>query len=267
VTAGVLEPIGTMPFAGVVPWFASLWRALRTAREDRRATAEQRQVLHLIEYVVSSVGDPLLAAKDVDELDDRIDELIGSQEILGSLAILLARHIALFQTSRPMRAADLSTTIVRERLGSAAANLLSMSLPVLDAWFAAQQQALAIIASPTETGSNSFEFSVTNPEIPAELAQCVFHSLRAGICIVALAYAIVADGEVEAWLADALTARLVESVRQHLRLLASFPEVVVDEALVPRAERFDLVAIEARHRRARAGAQRSLATARARLES
>ena len=228
-----------MPFAGEAPGFASLWRRLHAALRDQRATAEEQQVLHLIEYVMSSVGDPLLAAKDVDDLDDRIDEIVGSREVLGSIAILLARHSTLFQTSRPMRAAELSA-IGRERLGPAAANLVSTSQHLVDAWIDAQRQAIAVIARQADLGSNSVEFSLTDPELPAERAQGTFHGLRASICIIALARAMAADGSVETWLADALTGRLVESARQHLRLLASLPGVVVDEALVPGAERFDI---------------------------
>jgi hypothetical protein len=75
------------------------------------------------------------------------------------------------------------------------------------------------------------------------------------------------DQRVEPWLALALTERFLESAKQHLRLLASLPGIVVDEAIVSHAERLDLAAIEVRHRRARDVARRTLEAARMRPPS
>jgi hypothetical protein len=87
------------------------------------------------------------------------------------------------------------------------------------------------------------------------------------VCIVAIARAVIDELRVEPWLARAVTERFLESLKQHLRLLASLPGIVVDEAIVPHAERLDLAAIEVRHRRARDVAQRTLQAARMRSSS
>jgi hypothetical protein len=54
--------IDVTPFAGVMPWLVSLWRKLRAAVEVHQATNEEQQVLHLIEYVTSAIGGPVLTA-------------------------------------------------------------------------------------------------------------------------------------------------------------------------------------------------------------
>ena len=100
-TAAEIAPIDATPFAGVVPWLVSLWRKLRAAVEVHQATNEEQQVLHLIEYVTSAIGGPVLAASDVDDLDDRLDSLIGSEALLAGMRYLLAQHLTLFETAEP----------------------------------------------------------------------------------------------------------------------------------------------------------------------
>ena len=71
-----------------------------------------QRVLHLIEYVTSAIGRPVLAASDVDELDDRLDSLIGSEALLASIQYLLAQHLTLFETAGTARLARYSNTEV-----------------------------------------------------------------------------------------------------------------------------------------------------------
>jgi hypothetical protein len=268
VTAEALAPLGATPFAGLVPWLASLWRRLRASVAKRVATAEEEQVLHLIEFAASRFGDPLLRASSIDDLDDQLDGLVGSPEALYWTA-LLARHVSLFQASEATSAAHLAESVA-EKLGTAQGRVLSESQQVLDAWLDAQRQVAGLIThdAPPDAeriAERIFEFSLASPAIPAELAQLVFHSLRAGFCSLAIARAIGVEAQVEPWLAHALTERLVASAREHLRLLASMPEVTVDEAIVPLAMRLDLDALAARHLRARLASQRSLEQTRTRL--
>ncbi len=51
--------------------------------------------------VTSAIGRPVLAASDVDDLDDRLDFLIGSEALLASTQYLLAQHLTLFETAEP----------------------------------------------------------------------------------------------------------------------------------------------------------------------
>jgi hypothetical protein len=146
--------------------------------------------------------------------------------------------------------------------------MLSEVAVELDAWASAQQQAIALAGAPgPEVDHQIFELSLSNPDLPPEVANAIFHSLRAGFCMTAMAHAIAEEQAVEPWLSRALTERLVESIREHLRLLASLPGVSVATSIVPLAARLDLVAIEARHQRARRTARRTYEQARALLGS
>lgn len=264
VTTEAMAPIGATPFAGLVPRLASLWRGLRAAVERRAATNEEKQVLLLIEFAAARFGDPLLRSRSVDHLDDQLDQLTGSSEALH-WTVLLAHHVPMFQRSEAISATQLAQSVGKS-LGQAQGRILSDEQQVLDAWLDAQQQASALIAiqEPVDT-ERIFEFSLASPEIPAELAQLMFHSLRAGFCTLAIVRVIATEEQVEPWLARALTERLVASAKEHLRLLASLPGVTVDESLVPMTARLDFEEIAAHHQRARSASNRSLEQTRTRL--
>ncbi|HEX4420316.1 MAG TPA: hypothetical protein VH165_20510 [Kofleriaceae bacterium] len=266
-TAAAIGSIDTMPFAGMVPWLVSLWRKVRAAIEAHQATSEEQQVFHLIEYVTSAIGRPVLASSDVDDLDDQLDALIGSEDLLASIQYLLARHLSLFETGEPPSTMRVAAA-VGDSLGAAQARLLTEAQPMLDAWLSAQRQGIARYATEIGTWSGRpHDLDPASPELPAELAECLFHALRATVCITAIMRAVIGDQRVEPWLARALVERFLDSAARHLRMLASIPGIVVDEAIVPRAERLDLATIEARHGRARDVAQRTLTASRMRLSS
>ena len=267
VTAAEIAPIDATHFAGVVPWLVSLWRKLRAAVEVHQATNEEQQVLHLIEYVTSAIGRPVLAASDADDLDDRLDSLVGSDALLASIQYLLAQHLTLFETAEPPSTTRVAAA-VGDALGAAQARLLTEAQPMLDAWLSAQRQGIARYATEMSTwAERRRDLDLASPDVPAELAECMFHALRATVCIIAIAHAVIGEQRVEPWLARALTERFLESARQHLRMLASLPGVIVDDAIVPHTERLDLAAIEVRHRRARDVARRTLEAARLRSPS
>ena len=266
-TAVEIAPIDATPFAGVMPWLVSLWRKLRAAVENHQATNEEQQVLHLIEYVTSAIGRPVLAASDVDDLDDRLDSLIGSEALLASIQYLLAQHLTLFETAEQPSTTRVAAA-VSDSLGAAQARLLTEAQPMLDAWLSAQRQGIARYAAEMSTwAGRRRDLDLASPDLPAELAECLFHAFRATVCILAIARAVIGEQHLEPWLARALTERFLESAKQHLRMLASIPGIVVAEAIVPHAERLDLAAIEVRHRRARDVAQRTLQAARMRPSS
>jgi hypothetical protein len=267
VTAAEIAPIDATPFAGVMPWLVSLWRKLRAAVEVHQATNEEQQVLHLIEYVTSAIGRPVLEASDVDDLDDRLDAVIGSEAMLASIQYLLAQHLTLFETAEPPSTTRFAAA-AGDSLGAAQARLLTEAQPMLDAWLSAQRQGIAHHAAEMSTwAGRRRDLDLGSPDLPAELAECLFHALRATVCIIAIARAVIGEQRLEPWLSRALTERLLDSAKQHLRMLASLPGIIVDEAIVPPAERLDLAAIEVRHRRARDVAQRTLQAARFRPSS
>lgn len=240
------------------------WRKLRAAVEVHQATNDEQQVLHLIEYVTARFGGPLLDAATLDDLDDALDAVIGSPEALYSTR-LLARHSTLIQGSEVIPAARLAD-VVSENLGMAQGRLITDSQRLMDAWMDAQRQVSAMIVDQISTDAReALEFYLLSPELPAEIARCVYHSIRAGFCSIAIARAVMTGASVEPWLARALIERLVSSVREHLRMLASLPGITVDPAIVPLAERFDLGAIAARHQRARVVSRLSYEATRTRL--
>ena len=255
------------PLAGLVPWLEPLVRNLRASVANENATNEERELLSLIEFVGSRFGDSLLQAGSEDELDDRLDDLVRSPEALYC-TVLLVRLLPLVQVSEPVSAEGFADD-VSEHLGAEQGAVLTAARDTLDAWLGAQRQAAAILlthpANPSDEAERVFSFSLASPEIPAEFAELVFHSLRATFCSVAIVQAISAERAIDSWLVGALVARLVSSAKEHLRLLASLPGVHVDEAIVPAARRLDLVGMDARHRQARATALRSLQETRTRL--
>ncbi len=267
VTAAEIAPIDARPFAGVVPWLASLWRKLRAAVEIHQATTEEHEVLHLIEYVTSAVGRPVLAARNVDDLDDQLDSLIGSECLLASIQYLLAQHLTLFETAEPP-STKLVAAAISESLGSAQARLLTDAQPMLDAWLSAQRQGIARYAAEMSTWTDRWRaLDLASADLPAELAEGLFHALRTTVCSIAISCAVIGEQRIEPWLARAVTERFIDSAQHHLRVLASIPGIVVDEAIVPYADRLDLAAIDVRHRRARDVARRTLEAARARSPS
>lgn len=259
-----MAPINATPFAGLLPWLTSLAKKLRIAVLGHTATSEERELLGLIEFVGARFGESLLRASSLDDLDERLDDLVGSPDALYCTA-LLARLVPAANISEPVSAEDFAD-VVRGRLGDAQGRLLVESRDVLDAWLDAQRQVVSLIVHvQLPEPEQIFAFSLASPDIPTEVAELIFHSLRASYCSLAVAQVMATDQRIEPWLARGLVERLVESARKHLRLLASFPGVSVDEAIVPASAKLDLKGIESRHELARAAARRSLEEARDRL--
>lgn len=264
---------GSTAFDGLMPWLASLWRQLRDLVNAHKATAEERQILHLMEFAGLRFGVPLLLASSIDDLDDRLDDLVDSPD-WSHLNALLTQHLSLLLPGSPSSTAFAEA--VGHTLGEARGREVARSQQLLDAYFDAARQLINQINSEiklnpsTDLAAESPLVampSLAGPEIPAELAEILYHSRKAEICSFAIAHVMITDQAIEPWLAKALIDRLLASTRQHLRLLASMPGVVVDEAIIPHSERLDLHAIEMRHERARAASHHSLEIARAKLST
>jgi hypothetical protein len=264
--ATTAAPISANPFAGLLPRLAATVRQLREAPSNQDATHEERELGSLIEYALLHFGAPLLHANSADDLDDHLDALLETPDAL-LCTTLLARPLALAPAPESVSSDDF-TSAVNEQFGNGAAKHLVEAKEILDAWLDAQRQLTAQMTGVPPTNLEEIlSFSLADPTVPAELAEVVSHSLRASFCIMALAQALSTDEPIAETLALALVDRIVEGAKQHLRLLASLPGIVVDDQLVSRETRLDLQAIEIKHRRARATAERSLNAARIRLGS
>jgi hypothetical protein len=252
-----------------LPWLTSLWRDLRRLVADASATKEERELLHLIEYAASRHGDVLLSAADLDELDDRLDDLLGDSEVLRWNTLVMPLALSTLRAERPDPAAFAASA--ESALGHAQVVTLEASGSLLEAWMETQRAALASIADEVAIEAAVALDAVgpsvlTSPDVPPEVAEAFGGALRAGLCTLAIARAIEQRVNVEPWLAHALVARFIAGVRAHLRLLAALPGAQVPEAVLPLTERLDLKAIAERHRRARALAAKTFESGRRRLE-
>lgn len=271
VTAAVADREWALDAPGsFLPWLTSLWRNLRSLVANATATKEERELLHLIESAASRLGDVLLAASDLDDLDDRLEALLGQPEVFRWNALITQVGLAALQRETPP--ADELAAAAAPALGAAQARALNAAEPLLDAYFRtlhalASQVGPDVALHAAEMLGAAGPEILRSPEVPPEAASAIRGALRAALCILAVARAIERAGEVAipTWLAQGLVERLVAGVRSHLRLLASLPGVNVADSVLPIDERLDLARIEERHRLARAEAQRTYEIARRRL--
>lgn len=270
---GVTEIANAQSFAdhpgAFLPWLVSVWRDLRRLVAEATATKQERELLHLVEYAASHHGGLILSASDLDDLDDRLDELLGDPAVWrwNALAMPLALGISRSVPLDPAVFAESTTSA----LGLAQARELEASAPLLTAWLETQRAAL--VALPEEVANEAASALdamgprlLTSPEVPPEVAAALEGGLRAGLCTLAIARAIEQGGGVEPWLARGLVDRFLAGVRAHLRLLAAFSGADVPVDVLPAHERLDMHAITERHGRARAQAARIFETGRRRLE-
>jgi len=270
VTTDVMSTDGLreLPGTGLVPWLAALWRDLRRAVENATATKEERELLLLLDYATSKLGDVLLGATDLDDLDDRLDALLDDPDVFHWNA--LATGLASAMVARPAVPAEAFASACEPLVGPTPARVLVNAAPLLDAWMRAQHMALSTIdADMTREAAHAVEALgpaiLTSPTVPAEVSSALAGALRAGLVLLALERAAQSAKSIEPWLALALVERFVAGVHAHLRLLAAYPGVSVPEDVLPASDRLDLERIFARHARARAHANRSYEAARARL--
>lgn len=251
-----------------MPWLAALWRDLRRAVENASATKEERELLLLLDYAASKLGDVLLNATDRDDLDDRLDALLDDPDVFHWNA--LATRLASAVVTRPPVPADAFASACESLVGPTPARELMNAAPLLDAWMRAQH--LVITTMDPEISRDAAHAVdamgpaiLTSATVPAEVSLALAGALRAALVLLALGRAAESKRSIEPWLALALIERFVAGVRAHLRLLAAHPGSGVPDDVLPASERLDLALIFERHARARGHADRSYEAARARL--
>ena len=210
-------------------------------------------------------GERLLCAESIDDLDERMDELLATPDVARVIAILLPALLPIVRHTLINTEGFAQATT--DTLGEAQCHAIEAASPILDAWLRAQHD-LAIsapkapIAEALALTDKAHEYLV-NPEIPVEYAQAHAGRLRAEFCLLAIASALTQNVKVAPWLAHALVERLIAGARAHLRLLASLPRADIPETLVPLSGRLDFAGIDQRHRLARARAGKTLESAKA----
>ncbi len=262
------DALRDLPGSGLVPWLASLGRDLRRAVKSTTATKEERELLLLLDYAASKLGDQVLGATDLDDLDDRLDALLDDPDVFHWNA--LVTRLAVASLRRAPIEADVFTHAFEPVVGATPSRVLANAAPLLDAWLRAQRDGLMQIDAATATAATLAVEAMgpallTSPSVPAEVAASMSGAFRAGLVTLALVRAFDAATALAPWLALALVERLVAGAREHLRLLAAFPGTTVSADVLPLAERLDLARISERHTRARAQAERTYEDARARI--
>jgi hypothetical protein len=244
------------PFPGVAPWLASFWQRIQNDN-DIEPTPTEVQADRLVEYAAQRFGSQLLKAADIDDLDDRLDELVSAPGIAHLNGLMADDALP----SEPLDRSSVKALAeaMGDVLGAASGQAVADAQPLLDAWLDAQRQLGTLLAqakAQREIPPASKPLSLYDPDVPVEFLRAAFHNLRGGLCGLAILYAIMEGQPVEPWLAEALTKRLIESAFEHLRLLASIPEITVSETAMPRHERLDLARVVERHQREREAVRR-----------
>lgn len=240
------------------------WRSLRDAVSKMIASKQERELLLLLDYAATRYGEELLSATNVDDLDDRIDELTDNPDVFLLNALILGTVIQAAPTGTP--SSEDFAKVVKATLGEAQSSTIQSADSLLDTWFRVQGEMLAQVPPDAMGDSESFAASayarLTDSSLPVEYAEALASRLRSEFCLFAMASAVVRNLSVEPWLGRALVDRFINGARGHLRFLASFPEVSVPESVIPQIERLDLNAIASRHQRARAQSDATFARAR-----
>ena len=83
---------------GVLGWISGVIEHVRSI-SGHRLDARERELVRLIEFGAARLGRPLLAVSTLDELDDRLDELVESADLARLLALSLVPVAALADQS------------------------------------------------------------------------------------------------------------------------------------------------------------------------
>lgn len=236
--------------------WSNLWSFFQGWRLARRR-GRSAEVAAFLKFAESRIGRPILGATDLDDLDDRLEAAVASDD----LALLDQLALGVMPALQPPRddGTPPSTlhAAIADKLGGAAGMRFLALAPQVDALVAGQQALFAALDQRSiEFAANHLLRSrgvIADTGTPVEISLAVFHAHRSDVCLLAILMAVEGSRLLEPWLALALVERLAESLQQRLRFLASLPGVAIAAALVPNEARIDLVAAFAQHERAERG--------------
>lgn len=232
------------------PWIELILRKIRHAL----VTDEEKRMLELAEFGAATFGAPLLDAVDLDDLDDRIDDILENSDFSEFNVRVSASAPAANDDIRPIvpiTAKDIvDLGIVASEVFAQALNLSSRVLQ-----FRRQLVNKIELPDPSRTtdivrGSSIVSLCI-DKSVPPELGLIFFAWFRSDLCSLAFCEMVMSKRRVEPWLAMGIARRWLEGVQKYLRLIASFPGVDVPVELVPQNERINLVRLFAEHRAAR----------------
>jgi hypothetical protein len=252
-----MPPIAQPASVGVLGWISGVIEHVRSISGQRLDTRE-RELVRLIEFGAARLGRPLLAAATLDELDERLDELVESADLARLLALSLVPAAALAH-QRAGSVADLAEAL-DDVIGAGQRRELEHHATMVDAWQHARMVVLSRVSDDDEdmaaVSDGVASFSISDPDLPVEIMEAAVVLRRAELIQLALIEAGLEGRALEPWLARALVERFIASVRKHLRFVAALVPDEIPESIVPRSERVDLQEMERRHRAAREVAAR-----------
>ena len=209
--------------------FESLLRYLGLGRAASKAS--DASLDRLMRFAIGEVGGVLLAAQSVDDLEDRLDEIIFGNKLyhINALTIDAVRGRAI-DTS-----ADASAAIGRVFVGvlePIALASFQSNAKMFEVWLRAQMRLLQALDAPAQPPEMAGPWLLTDHRVPVEIAQVMADTLRASACLLALALAADDGRVIRPDIARALVSRLVAGAQSHLRLLAAIPQAEVPAGFV-----------------------------------
>jgi hypothetical protein len=248
-TEDVVERAPSIPLGvwNLPPWIELILRKIRQAF----LTDEEKRLLHLAEFGAATFGAPLLEATDLDDLDDRIDNILDRPDFSEfNLRVLATAHAESDEIRPifPVTAKDIAD------LDIAVSDVFAQALNLAARALQCRRQLVNTIESSELNETEDIVRGVSlvslclDKSVPPELGLIFFAWFRADLCSLAFCEMVMSKRGVEPWLAMGIARRWLNGVQKYLRLIAPFPGVDVPVELVPQSERIDLPRVFAEHR-------------------
>jgi hypothetical protein len=220
---------------------AMMRAALRVTPDGARKSAPISPSEMLVRFGASTIGTRLLRATSCDDLDGVLEQMIESPDFASLLNLLETRA-----PPTPGQAHSVPTVSVPrwfvERYGRGMAAQLAEGLKLGAAISDAVRQ-LETIIGRRERGGRAREpvlELVRKGRIQPKVSRALIAALKGIAAFYGMAETVLSDRPVEPWLKAALADVWVSGRKEHLRLLASIPGVVVSTDLIPERDRLEL---------------------------
>jgi hypothetical protein len=248
-----------MKLAGLAPIWPFVLRVVDARNEpgNKRIdisrlglSAGEHILFDLLEVGARRIGKKLLAARDVADLEVRLDDTITHPDFVRVGGLLLGELPD--RVLKVQRRANTRPPWVFGLLGEEARadleRVAALSRAAASAFAAPARRkdfAVAIrnaAAEPDQTVSDL----IARADIPAELGRFLLAGARSTALAFAVLEVVLSDTRPKKWLGRAIAGRWAENLREYMRVLAACPGTNVPIKLVPRSERPNLKALQAR---------------------
>lgn len=221
-------------------------------KEQREALpAGEEGLLKLVLLGASTFGARLLDAKDEDDLDGCLDDVIEDAEFSRLQGLITQwvteNRIACEEAAQGLASGSAGFNIDRH-FGTGLTGLLEEVFKIggyiLQAIHQISDREMESLRTNQEARSNRPLDFLDNPSIPPPAKRAMLAATRADACAFGLLQALVSKQKPAPSLIWNIGARMLEGERQYLRLLASLPGITIPEDIVPPEERLDLARLE-----------------------